>query len=254
MIPAHWGQGTMTTTLTAAVAPRAAIRTRRVFVPLALLAILMAAVGFWPGYFGPVLAGAKPKTLLVHFHAVIFVGWLAMFATQAALAATGRIALHMKLGPWLFLFGGVLIVTGILTTLGRFEADVASGNSALAARRLFAPLRDMAVFTPLLVVGWIYRRRPEAHKRIMLVATNVLLVAAVSRMQFLGTPPAPWIMLLLWPLPTYIAMVHDFVTKRLVHSAYVIGVFAMVAMQLVSPFRRTDTWIEFSTWLAAFYH
>jgi hypothetical protein len=244
----------MTTTLTDAIAPRVSTRTRRVFVPLALLAILMAAIGFWPGYFGPVLAGTKAKTLLVHAHALVFVGWLAMFATQAALAATGRIALHMKLGPWLFLFGGVLIVTGILTTLGRFEADVASGNSALAARRLFAPLRDMAVFTPLLVAGWIYRRRPEAHKRIMLVATNVLLVAAVSRMQFLGTPPAPWIMLLLWPLPTYIAMVHDFVTKRLVHSAYVIGVFAMVAMQLVSPFRRTDTWIEFSTWLAAFYH
>ena len=46
----------MTTTLTDAVAPRVATRTRRVFVPLALFAILMAAVGFWPGYFGPVLA------------------------------------------------------------------------------------------------------------------------------------------------------------------------------------------------------
>lgn len=243
----------MTTTLADAAAPRAATRTRRVFVPLAALAILMAAVGFWPGYFGPVLVGAKAKTLLVHTHAVIFVGWLAMFATQAALAATGRVAQHMRLGPWLFIFGGVLIVIGILTTLGRFEADVAAGNFALAARRLFGPLRDMVVFTPLLIAGWIYRRRPEVHKRIMLVATNVLLVAAVSRMQFLGTPPPAWIMLLLWPLPTYIAMVHDLVTKRLVHPAYVIGVLAMVAMQVVSPFRRTDTWIEFSTWLAAFY-
>jgi hypothetical protein len=243
----------MTTTLTEAVAPRAATRTRRVFVPLAALAILMAAVGFWPGYFGPVLAGTGTKTLLVHAHAVVFVGWLAMFATQAALAATGRVALHMRFGPWLFIFGGLLIVTGILTTLGRFEADVATGNFALAARRLFGPLRDMLVFTPLLVAGWIYRRRPEIHKRIMLAATNVLLVAAVSRMQFLGTPPSPWILLLVWPLPTYIAMVHDYVTKRIVHPAYVIGLLAMVAMVVVSPFRRTETWIEFSTWLATFY-
>jgi hypothetical protein len=243
----------MTTTLTDAVAPRAATRTRRVFVPLALLAILMAAVGFWPGYFGPVLAQMKAKTALVHVHALVFTGWLALFTVQAALAATGRIAVHMRLGRWLFAFGAVLIVVGVLTALGRFANDVAANDMALATRRLFAPLRDMIVFAPLLVAGWIYRRRPEIHKRIMLVATNVLLVAAVSRMQFLGTPPAPWIMLLLWPLPTYIAMVHDFVTKRLVHPAYVIGVLAMVAMQLVSPFRRTDTWIEFSTWLAAFY-
>ena len=84
----------MTTTLTDAIAPRVSTRTRRVFVPLALLAILMAAIGFWPGYFGPVLAGTKAKTLLVHAHALVFVGWLAMFATQAALAATGRIALQ----------------------------------------------------------------------------------------------------------------------------------------------------------------
>ena len=187
----------MTTTLTDAVAPRAATRTRRVFVPLALLAILMAAVGFWPGYFGPVLAGDEaPRPLLVHVHAVVFVGWLAMFAMQAALAATGRVALHMRLGPWLFAFGVVLIVVGVLTALGTIRSDVAAGDLALAARRLFAPLRDMVVFTPLLVAGWIYRRRPEIHKRIMLVATNVLLVAAVSRMQFLGTPPSPWIFLL----------------------------------------------------------
>jgi hypothetical protein len=240
----------MTTTLTDAVAPRAATRTRRVFVPLALLAILMAAVGFWPGYFGPVLAAMKAKTALVHVHAVVFMGWLALFAMQAALAATGRIALHMRLGTWLFAFGSVLIVVGVLTALGRFEGDVTSGNFALAARRLFPPLRDILVFAPLLVAGWIYRRRPEIHKRIMLVATNVLLVAAVSRMLFLGTPPAPWIMLLLWPLPTYIAMVHDFVTKRLVHPVYVIGVLAMVAMVGVAPFRGSETWIEFSTWLA----
>jgi hypothetical protein len=224
-----------------------------VFVPLALLAILMAAVGFWPGYFGPVLAQMKAKTALVHVHALVFTGWLALFTMQAALAATGRIAVHMRLGRWLFAFGAVLIVVGVLTALGRFANDVAANDMALATRRLFAPLRDMIVFAPLLVAGWIYRRRPEIHKRIMLVATNVLLVAAVSRMQFLGAPPPSWIMLLLWPLPTYIAMVHDFVTKRLVHPAYVIGVLAMVAMQLVSPFRRTDTWIEFSTWLAGFY-
>jgi hypothetical protein len=72
-------------------------------------------------------------------------------------------------------------------------------------------------------------------------------------MQFLGTPPSPWIFLLLWPMPTYIAMVHDFVTRRLVHPAYVIGVLAMVAMVGVAPFRASETWIEFSTWLATFY-
>ena len=247
----------MTTTATDAIAPHIATRTRRVFVPLALLAILIAAIGFWPGYFGPVLAQMKAKTALVHFHAVVFTGWLMLFTMQAALAASGRIALHMRMGRWLFVFGAVLIVVGVVTAFGRFENDLAANDMALATRRLFGPLRDMVVFAPLLVAGWIYRRKPEIHKRIMLVATNVLLVAAVSRMRFLGdwfgVPPPVLIVLGIWTLPVLLAMVHDFVTKRLVHPVYVIGLGAMVAMQLVAPVRTSQPWLEFTTWLAAFY-
>jgi hypothetical protein len=229
-----------------------------VFVPLAALAFLMAAVGFWPGYFGPVLGGTGAKTLLVHTHAVVFVGWLAMFATQATLAATGRIALHVRLGPWLFAFGVLLIFVGVLTALGRFENDLAAGDFALARRRLFAPLRDMAVFGPFLAAGWIYRRRPEIHKRIMLVATTVLLVAAVVRMRFLGAllgvPPPLLVIILIWTLPVLVAMGHDFVAKRLVHPVYVIGLAAMVAMLLVSPLHATQPWLGFTTWLAATFY
>ena len=247
----------MTTTATDAIAPHTATPSRRVFVPLALLAILIAAVGFWPGYFGPVLAQMKAKTALVHVHAVVFTGWLVLFTMQAALAASGRIALHMRMGRWLFVFGAFLIVVGVVTAFGRFENDIAANDMALATRRLFGPLRDMVVFAPLLVAGWIYRRQPEIHKRIMLVATNVLLVAAVGRMRFpsdwLGVPPPVLIILLIWTLPVLLAMGHDFVKKRLVHPVYVIGLAAMVAMQLVSPVRTTQPWLEFTTWLATFY-
>jgi hypothetical protein len=70
-----------------AVAPLAETRTRRVFVPLAVLAMLIAAVGFWPGYFGPMLAGEGAKTSLVHMHAVVFVGWQGECTDSARRAA-----------------------------------------------------------------------------------------------------------------------------------------------------------------------
>ena len=57
----------------------------------------------------------------------------------------------------------------------------------------------------------------------------------------------------MWPLPIYIAMVHDFVTKRLVHPVYVIGLAAMVAMRLVLPLRAPTLRGSTSlTWLATF--
>ena len=44
-----------------------------------------------------------------------------------------------------------------------------------AQRWLFGTLRDVVFFVPFLVAGWVYRRRPEIHKRVMLVATTILL-------------------------------------------------------------------------------
>jgi hypothetical protein len=127
------------------------------------------------------------------------------------------------------------------------------GDLAKAGNKLFGPLRDMIVFAPLLAAGWIYRRRPEIHKRLMLVATNVLLIAAVGRMVFLGRPVPEPLFLLVWPLPTYIALAHDYATKRLIHPVYVIGLAAMVAMRLVVPLRGTDAWLAFIAWLATLY-
>jgi hypothetical protein len=243
----------MTATLTDSIAPPAAARVRRAFVPAALLATLLALVGFWPTYFGPMLAGTNDASLLIHVHAAVFVAWLALFIAQAAFAATGRLAIHMRLGPWLFGFGIVVIAMGLTVAFERFGYYLTEHDLATAQNRLFGPLRDMIVFTPLLAAGWIYRRRPEVHKRIMLVATNVLLIAAVGRMGFLGRPVPTPLFLLVWPLPIYIAMAYDYATKRLIHPVYVIGFAAMAAMRLVLPLRGSETWLALTAWLATLY-
>jgi hypothetical protein len=244
----------MTTTLADSAAPRPAMRTRRIFVPLALLAAVMAAVGFWPSYFGLLLKGTLDTQLVIHLHAAVFVTWLALFIAQAALAATGRIALHVRLGPWLFAFGVLLVAMGLTTAFARFGYYYrVEGDLARAQTRLFGPVRDMIVFVPWLAAGWIYRRRPEIHKRIMLVATNVLLVAAIGRMAFLGRPVPEPLFLLVWPLPIYIAIAYDYVTKRIIHPVYVIGLAAMIAMRLVLPLRGSEAWLAFTAWLAALY-
>ena len=197
--------------------------------------------------------GSSSASTLVHVHAAVFVTWLAMFVAQAALAATGRVALHMRLVPWLFAFGILLMVVGVLTALGRFEGAVSAGQLATAQRRLFAPLRDIVFFTPFLAAAWIYRRVPEIHKRCLLVATTILLVAAVVRMKFLGTPPVAALLFLIWPLPIYVGMVHDYVTKRLIHPVYVMGLLAIGSMQLILPLNASQPWLDFTAWLATFY-
>ena len=55
--------------------------------------------------------------LLVHAHAIVFMGWIAIYVTQNVLVATDRISLHRRLGwiaaGWILL----MIVLGIAVTV-----------------------------------------------------------------------------------------------------------------------------------------
>lgn len=48
--------------------------THRLYIGVSLLVAAIACIGFWPTYFGPLLAGTVNKLPLIHFHATVYVG------------------------------------------------------------------------------------------------------------------------------------------------------------------------------------
>lgn len=145
----------------------------RLFLPATILVIITALIGFRPTYFGPALKGRVHVPPLIHLHAVIYVTWLALFATQVTLAATNRVKLHMQLGRWIMVYGVIVVIAGLMAAAQGFGTRLATGDVFRAQRWLFGPLRDLVFFVPLLAAGWIYRRKPEIHKRLMIVATTI---------------------------------------------------------------------------------
>ena len=224
---------------------------RRLYIGLAVLSAVIAVVGFWPTYFGPFVAGIVDKAPIIHFHAAVYVGWLAIFITQAVLAATGRVAAHMKLGRFAIGYGVLVIVVGLLTAFARFSVRVRVGEVVAAQAQLLGPLLDMLVFAPLFAAAIYYRRKPELHKRLMIVATTSLLIAAVGRMPFLGTPRDPWLLHLIWTAPILLAMAHDFWRRRSVHPVYVLGLIVLVLEGPLgrTPARGSEAWLNMSSWL-----
>jgi hypothetical protein len=225
---------------------------QRLYVGIGVLAVGIAAVGFWPTYFGPLLAGGVEKPAIIHLHAAVYVGWLAIFVTQVALAATGRVASHMKLGRFAIGYGVVVIVAGLLAAIGMFVLRVRAGDIVAAQAALLGPLLDMLVFAPLFAAAIYYRRKPELHKRLMVVATTSLLIAAVGRMSFLGQPRNLLLVHLFWAAPILLAMAHDFWRQRRVHPIYVLG---LVVLVLEGPavriaVRASQQWRDLSAWLA----
>ncbi len=214
----------------------------------------IAIVGFWPTYFSHLLKGTLDKVPVIHLHAVVFMGWLVLVVTQAALAGRGRIPLHRKVGRVGVAYGVLLILAGWLTAITQFATRVRAGDLELAERRLFAPLTDMLFFAPVLWAAWAYRRKPEIHKRLIVVATTVLLIAAVHRIAFLGGPPPPLALLLaIWLAPIGIGVAHDVLTRRLIHPVYILGIALVLLMKLRGPLRQTEAWRDFAAWLATFF-
>jgi len=237
--------------------PQTVSRRRRVtiYLAIAIACGCIALVGFWPTYFGRLVTGAVHVIPIVHLHALVFSGWLLLLVAQATLAATSRIELHTRVGRLGMVYGVLLIVVGEATAFAMFGARLAEGNVQEARSRLFAPVTDLMVFAPFLAAAWLYRDRPEVHKRLIVVATSILLIAAVHRITVFGGPPPPLpVLLLVWLLPIAIGVGSDLVRRRGVHIVYVLGVAAVLFMKFGRrPIARSDPWRHFVDWLVTRY-
>jgi hypothetical protein len=214
---------------------------------------LIALAGFWPTYFGRILTLSVDVPLVIHFHAIVFSGWLALLTTQALLAARGRMALHRKVGAWGFRYGVLIILVGWLAAFAMFAMRVQAGEIEIAKARLFAPFTDMLFFAPVLWAAWAYRHKPEIHKRLIIVATTVLLIAAAHRLigNTLGRPPALAPVLAVWLFPIAIAMAYDAIKHRIVHPVYLVGIAVVLAMKARRGVSQSDAWNALSSWFVS---
>lgn len=234
--------------------PRAAPSLKRGgYLLIAGLMALIALAGFWPSYFGHILPGTLDHPSYIHLHAFVFSGWLSLVITQAWLAASGRIALHKRIGHFIFLYGGLLVLVGWVTAVLAFRENVEAGNLAAAGVGLFVPFTDLLFFLPVLFAAWAYRRKPEIHKRLIIVATTILLIPAAHRFvgAYIDRPPPLAPVLIVWLSPVALGLAHDLVRRRLVHPVYLLGVAIVLAMKFRPPVHKTEAWQSFVAWFAS---
>jgi hypothetical protein len=106
----------------------------------------------------------------------------------------------------------------------------------------------MLVFPPFFCVAWLYRNKPEIHKRLMVVTATILLYAAVVRIIPVRSSHSIVVVMVVWSLPILIGMTHDLVTRRAVHQAYVIGLVAIVVLSLRPMLEDSTPWKGATNW------
>ena len=72
--------------------------THRFYLGITLFLIAMVIVGFWPSYFGPLVRTGVTRPWIIHVHGAVFSGWMALLLLQVALALTGRVNVHRRVG------------------------------------------------------------------------------------------------------------------------------------------------------------
>jgi hypothetical protein len=219
------------------------------FAGMSLLILGTVFLGFARSYF---LAGtiyAHLPSAIIHAHGIVFSCWIVLFATQTALVSIGKVSLHRKLG----VFGAVL---AILIVLLGVMAIVDS------TRRHFAPpgltsgmflaldLGEMTVFAFLVCCGIRARRDGATHKRLILLATIVMMFAPVSRWPFPVMARFPPMTGLIIDAFLLSIVVFDLLTRGRVHRATAWGSIAIfVLVPAMFALGHFPLWVHFTEWV-----
>jgi len=193
------------------------------YTTMSIVATLVIFVGFSPSFFLAVAnPEAKPLEPVFHVHGGMFTLWMGLYIVQNVLIARGNRMLHMRLGQYMAVLGFAMIIMAFYITLHATRIGFGGPLGALPDKiqAMAVPFFDMFVFAPLFVAALYYRKRaPEAHKRLMLMATvGGLLGAAIGRAPlFVGELDRQ---LYLYLALIFAGPVYDLVTRRRVHPAY----------------------------------
>jgi len=222
--------------------PRAHAVDRWIYVGTVTIFIAITLAGFIPDSLEKVAAvdsGARPPfPLVMHLHAALMGSYLLLLFAQTWLAATGRLRWHMQLGilaaaivPLLVVVGFVLAQTVYHETLSTAQTAAPYLHQKLAAvllrkeNVLLVQIRMGSLFPLFVAIGLLARKTDAGlHKRMMMLATVVVLPPAIDRILWLpSTFPNSFVTTELYMLLAIAPMfIWDTVRNGSVHKAYFI--------------------------------
>lgn len=200
----------------------------RFFVRGAIVIALTIVAGFSLQYaMGRSTFMAPP---LVHAHAIVFMGWVAIYLTQNLLIGSGRLDIHRKLGwialGWIF----PMVLLGCLVTLAMLRRGQVPFFFRPLQFLIFDPL-TLFFFAGLTIAAVVMRRQTQWHRRLHFCGMSLLLGPAFGRLLPLPLlQPWAWEAAfaagLLFPLAGVVA---DLRRSGQVHPAWRYGIGAMLA-------------------------
>ena len=198
---------------------------------MSLVVVVPVAYGFSFTVEQNLIHPAVPRPWILYLHAAVFTGWLAFFALQTTLVRLRRVPWHRRVGAVGVALGMLIVGLGVSTSVAMARFNSVTLHKADAEPTLIVPLFDMLCFGVSFALGVLWRRQPERHRRLMLIATCALTAAGFGRFPERLLPAALFYagvdaLILL-------GVARDLVVDRRVHPVYQVALPVLIVGQTI---------------------
>ena len=206
-------------------------RDDRFFLTMAIVMGLTSVIGFsLQAAMGRSTFSAPP---LIHFHALVFFGWIVIYVTQNALVTRGSMVLHRRLGWFAAGWAVLMVVVGIYTTVSMVRRGAAP-FFFLPAYFLVMNSLTVLCFAGLVAAAIRLRKKTEWHRRLLFCGMAFLTGPAIGRILPvpLMMPWAEWGVfagIMIFPL---VGVIADWRRRGSVHPAWGWGIATLAATQI----------------------
>ena len=195
---------------------------------MSLILAALVIVGFSRTVNASLFHANPPRPLLLWIHGAAFSTWVVFFIAQSALVRVRKVSVHRFLG-WLGTgLAAVMVVLGltIAVVMTRFDTVVLQQKGADAF--LSIPIVDMITFGSCIAMAIYWRKKPEFHRRLVFIASCLLIDAAVARFDFIFDHN------LFYPVIDcliVLGMLRDWVVDKRVHKVYLYALPSLIVVQ-----------------------
>jgi hypothetical protein len=214
---------------------------------MSLLIAVVVVYGFSHTVNDNLIHPAVPRPLILYVHAAIFSGWVVFFIFQSAVVRTGNVRLHRRTGWFGVALGATIPVLGVFTAITMARFKILHFHSMSAASDLIISFFDMLAFALPFALAIYWRKKPEFHRRLILIATCALTAAAFGRFPPQLLPPGFFYAGV--DLLILLGVARDLIVNRRIHRIYRYALPAFVIGQTVVMYTDTHDlayWLKIS--------
>jgi len=209
--------------------------------------LLLVVAGFTRTLFARPVFHPAPIPPYLYVHGITLTCWFVLALTQSLLISAGRISNHRRLGAIVACFAAAVVVAALMASFGsvsrkpfNLDADASIMGTGLKgitvaqfrSSVVWGNIVNIVSFALFVGAAVIFRRRPQIHKRFMLLASISIVepaLARIARWPGLGGEQGPFIPIVVWSLVAALA-IYDLVSRKRVETC---TIFAIVWLFIV---------------------